>query len=437
MQSTLETLGQLERRLHVAVPLQQIEGEIDKRLARLAKTVKVPGFRPGHVPLKMVAAQYGPQVRSDVISDAVQTSFNEAVREQNLRVAGYPRIEPSPNKTTTEGALEFSAVFEVYPEVTVGDISPSTIERPRVEITPADIDRTLDVLRRQRAKYLPVDDGAQAGDRVKVDFTGTIDGVEFPGGQAKDFDITVGEGRMLPEFETAITGMKTGETKSFALTFPADYHGKEVAGKEARFVLTATSVTRPDVPPLDSAFATAFGIKSGKVEDLRAEVESNLKLELKRKLSTVLRDQAMRALREKTQLALPKSLVEMEAGQLMRRMAANLQQQGMKAEDIKLNPDMFRPQAEDRVALGLIIGELARTQGLQPRPDQVKAMVQEIAQTYEQPDAVVRWHYEKPERLADFEAMAIEQNVVEWVLGKAQVKDVPTSFEALMGPSKA
>ena len=241
---------------------------------------------------------------------------------------------------------------------------------------------------------------------------------------------------MLPEFETAITGMKPGETKSFALTFPADYHGKEVAGKEARFTLTSTSVTRPDVPPLDSAFATAFGIKSGKVEDLRSEVESNLKLELKRKLSTVLRDQAMRALREKTQLALPKSLVEMEAGQLMRRMAANLQQQGMKAEDIKLNPDMFRPQAEDRVALGLIIGELARTQGLQPRPDQVKAMVQEIAQTYEQPDAVVRWHYEKPERLADFENMAIEQNVVEWVLGKAQVKDVPTSFEALMGPAK-
>ena len=434
MQSTLETLGQLERRLHVAVPLQQIEGEVDKRLARLAKTVKVPGFRPGHVPMKMVAQQYGPQVRSDVISDAVQASFNDAVKEQNLRVAGYPRIEPAAGTTPAEGTLEFSAVFEIYPEVSVGDIAGATIERPKVEITDADIDRTVDVLRKQRAKYHEASDAAQAGDRVKVDFTGSIDGVEFPGGQAKDFDITVGEGRMLPEFEAAVTGMKAGETKTFMLTFPADYHGKEVAGKQAQFSLTANSIARPDVPPLDSAFATAFGIKSGKVEDLRAEVASNLRLELKRKVESGLRDQAMKALREKTQLALPRSLVEMEASQLARRMAANLQQQGMKPEDIKLNADMFRPQAEERVALGLIIGELVRTQNLSPRPEQVKAMVQEIAQTYEQPEAVVRWHYEKPERLADFEAMAIEHNVVDWVVAKAQVKDVPASFEQLMGP---
>ena len=437
MQSTLESLGQLERRLHVAVPLQQIEGEIDKRLARLAKTVKVPGFRPGHVPMKMVAQQYGPQVRSDVISDAVQASFNDAVKEQNLRVAGYPRIEPASDKAAAEGTLEFSAVFEIYPEVSVGDIAGATIDRPKVEITDADIDRTVDVLRKQRAKYHPADDGARTGDRVKVDFTGSIDGVEFPGGQAKDFDITVGEGRMLPEFEAAVAEMKPGETKAFPLTFPADYHGKEVAGKQAQFSLTATSIARPEVPPLDSAFATAFGIKSGKVEDLRAEVASNLRLELKRKVESALRDQAMKALREKTQLALPRSLVEMEASQLARRMAANLQQQGMKPEDIKLSADMFRPQAEERVALGLIISELVRTQNLSPRPEQVKAMVQEIAQTYEQPEAVVRWHYEKPERLADFEAMAIEHNVVEWVLGKAQVKDVPASFEEIMGPSKA
>jgi len=432
MQSTLETLGQLERRLHVAVPVSDIEGEIDKRLARLAKTVKVAGFRPGHVPIKMVAQQYGPQVRSDVISDAVQQSFNDAVREQNLRVAGYPRIEPAESKTQGEGALEFSAIFEIYPEVQVGDISSFTIERPQVEITSEDMDRTLDVLRRQRAKYAPAHDAARDADRVKVDFTGTIDGVEFPGGQAKDFEITLGEKRMLPEFEAAIGGMKEGETKTFPLTFPADYHGKDVAGKEAAFTITVKEVSRPDVPPLDSAFATAFGIKSGKVEDLRAEVESNLRLELKRKIESVLRDQAMRALREKTQLALPKSLVELEARELMRRMAGQLQQQGMKPEDIKLNPDIFRQQAEERVALGLIISELVRAQSLQAKPEQVKAMVQEIAQTYEQPEAVVRWHYEKPERLADFEAMAVEHNVVEWVLGKAQVKDVPTPFETLM-----
>ncbi len=434
MQSTLETLGQLERRLNVAVPLADIEGEVGKRLARLAKTVKLPGFRPGKVPMKMVAQQYGPQVRSDVISDAVQSSFNEAVREQNLRVAGFPRIEPKSGGAPAEGTLEFSAVFEVYPEIAIGDFGSYEIERPQAEVTAADVDRTLDVLRRQRAVFAPVDTAAQAGDRVQVDFTGTIDGVEFAGGQAKDFTIVVGEGRMLPEFEAAVVGMKAGQTKSFPLTFPADYHGKDVAGKAAQFALTVKEVAQPDVPPLDGAFATAFGIKSGRVEDLRAEVEANLKLELKRKLESVLKQQALKALRERTQLTLPKSLVENEAVQLARRMAANLQQQGMKPEDIRLTPDMFRPQAEERVALGLIMSELVRAEGLQPKPEQVKAMVQEIAQTYEQPEAVVRWHYEKPERLADFEGMAAEHNVVEWVLAKAKVKDAPTTFDALMGP---
>jgi trigger factor len=437
MQSTLETLGQLERRLSVAVPLSEIEGEIDKRLARLAKTVKLPGFRPGKVPLKMVQQQYGPQVRSDVITDAVQLSFNEAVREQNLRVAGYPRIEPKSGTAPAEGTLEFSAVFEVYPEVKLPDVVSLTIERPVVEVTAEDLDRTIDVLRRQRAAYSPAPDGAQQYDRVKVDFTGTLDSVEFPGGQAKDFTITLGEGRMLPEFEAAVAGMRPGESKRFPLTFPADYHGKDVAGKQAQFDLTVKEVARPEVPPLDSAFATAFGIKSHKVEDLRAEVDANLKLELKRKLESVLKQQAMKGLREKAELTLPKSLVDLETRELMRRMAANLHQQGMKPEDIKLNPDLFRPQAEERVALGLVMSELVRAEQLDARPEQVKAMVQEVAQTYEQPEAVVRWHYEKPERLADFEAMAVEHNVVEWVLAKAQVKDVPTSFEALMGPGKS
>ncbi|MFO1412844.1 MAG: trigger factor [Burkholderiales bacterium] len=436
MQSTLETVDQLTRRLNVAVPLATIEGEVSKRLARLAKTVKVPGFRPGHVPMKMVAQQYGPQVRSDVISDAVQSSFNDAVREQNLRVAGYPRIEPKAEGDTSAGALEFSAVFEVYPDVALGDIGSLVIERPVVEVTTADVDRTLDVLRRQRATFSPRDGAAEKGDRLTVDFTGTIDGVEFAGGQAKDFQFALGEGNMLPEFDAAAMGMQAGERKTFPLAFPADYHGKEVAGKTAQFVITVKAVEAPQLPALDSAFATAFGMKSGKIEDLRAEVEANLKLELKRKLEAVLKDQVMKGLRTKAQLALPKSLVEMEAMQLARRMAANLQQQGMKPEDIKLTPDLFRPQAEDRVALGLILNELVRTENLQAQPDQVKALVQETAQTYEQPDAVVRWHYEKEERLSEFEALAVEHNVIEWVLAKAQVKDTPMSFETLMGPAR-
>ena len=436
MQTTLETMGPLERRLNVAVPVAQIEGEVEKRLARLAKTVKVPGFRPGKVPIKMIAQQYGPQVRTDVISDAVQTSFNEVVREQNLRVAGTPRIESKPGDAAGE-ALEFAAVFEVYPEVQLPDIRAIQIERPQVEVTPADLDRTLVVLRKQRATYHPVSRGAVNGDRVLVDFTGTIDGVEFPGGQARDFAINLGEGKMLPEFEAALAGAKPGDTKAFALTFPADYHGRDVAGRTAQFMVTVKEVAEPQLPELDSAFATAFGIKSGEVEDLRAEVLANLNFELRRKLDTVVKEQAMKGLREGAQLTLPKSLVEVEAVQLMRRMVVNLQQQGMKAEDVKLTPDLFRPQAEERVALGLILAEIVRREKLQARPEQVKAMVAEIAQTYEQPEAVLRWHYEKPERLADFEGAALERNVVDWVLGQARVVDKPMAFAALMEPPRA
>ena len=435
MQTTLESLDQLTRRLNVAVPIAQIEGEVQKRLARLAKTAKVAGFRPGKVPLKMVAQQYGQQVRSDVISDAVNESFNDAVRAQNLRVAGYPRIERRDDASPSQEALEFSAVFEVYPDVSIPDVSAIAISRPAAEVTPADVDRTIDVLRKQRTRYVPVQRAAQAGDRVVVDFTGTIDGVAFPGGQAQDFPITIGEGRMLPDFEAATTGIATGETRDFSLTFPADYHGKEVAGKVAHFTLTAKEVAEAHVPPLDEAFAKAFGIASGSVAALRAEVESNLKLELKRKIETVIKDQALKGLRERAQFALPQSLVQMETQGLMQRMAQNLRQQGAKAEDIKLSADMFRTQAEDRVTLGLIVGELVRKEGLQARPEQVKAMVQEIAQTYEQPDAVVRWHFEKRERLAEFEALAVEQNVVDWVLARARVTDAPTTFEALMAPA--
>jgi trigger factor len=433
MQTTLESTGALERRLNVALPVADIEGEVQKRLSRLAKTVRVAGFRPGKVPLKMVAQQYGPQVRSDVIADAVQTRFNDAVRAQNLRVAGYPRIEPR-SEGAAPDAIEFSAVFEVYPDVQIGDVSTIAVERPVAEVTSADVDRTLDVLRRQRTTFEPVARTAQAGDRVLVDFTGKIDDVEFPGGQARDFPITLGEGRMLPEFEAAVTGMETGSTKTFPLTFPADYHGKEVAGRTAQFELHVKQVAEPRVPALDESFAKAFGIASGSVDDLRREVESNLKLELKRKIEATTKDQALKGLRALADFALPRALVEQEAQGLMQRMAANLREQGMKADDMRLTPDMFEDPAQERVALGLLVGELVRREKLHAQPEQVKALVQEAAQTYEQPEAVVRWHFEKPERLAEFESMAVERNVVDWVLERARVTDVPTSFEALMTP---
>jgi trigger factor len=435
MQTSLETLGQLERRLNVAVPLTAIDSEVAKRLARLAKNVKVPGFRPGKVPMKLVAQQYGPQVRSDVISDTVQATFNDAIRDQNLRIAGYPRIEPK--AAGGDDQLEFSAVFEVYPEIRIGDLSSATITRPVAEVAPANVDDTIEVLRKQRATYAPAGRPAAQGDRVLVDFSGRIDGVEFPGGQAKDFTITIGEGRMLPAFEAAVTGVQAGDSKVFQLTFPADYHGKEVAGKDAEFTLQVHSVSAPALPEVDAEFVRAFGVPSGEVDDLKAEITANLRLELKRKIETKVKEQALAALRQHAQFAVPRALVEAEAQNMAQRMAAELQQQqGGKPEDIKLGPEMFRANAEERVALGLALGEVVRAHGLQAKPEQVKALVQEAAQTYEQPDAVVRWHYEKAERLNEFEGLAVERNVVDWVLSQAKVEDAAMTFTELMGPAR-
>ena len=434
MQTSLETIGQLERRLNMAVPLAQIESEVGKRLARLAKSVKVAGFRPGKVPMKMVVAQYGGQVRSDVINDALESTFTDAVRAQNLRVAGNPRIEPRQDASTPD-QLEFSAVFEVYPEIRIGGLSDVSIERPVAEVGPADVEHTLEVLCRQRTRYEHVHRASVKGDRVIVDFTGRIDGVEFPGGQAKDFAIVIGDAAMLPEFDTAVTGMAEGETKTFGLTFPADYHGKEVAGKHAEFTLIAKTVSEPHVPPVDAEFARAFGIASGSIDELKTEVAANLRLELKRKIEAQLRGQALSALRRKAEFAIPKALVESEAQNMAQRMAADFAQKGMKPSELALSPDLFRSGAEERVALGLVVAEVVRAEKLQAKPDQVRAAVEEAAQTFEQPDAVVRWHYEKPERLGEFEMQALERNVVDWVLARAKVEDKPTTFAELMGPA--
>ena len=423
----------MERRLHVAVPIEQIEDEVQKRLARLAKTAKVAGFRPGKVPLKMIAQQYGPQVRSDVITDTVQTSFNDAIRAQNLRVAGSPRIEPK--EAATKDQFEFSAVFEVYPEVALRDLVGIAIERPVASVQPADVDHTLEILRKQRVRYEVVARATQPGDRAIVDFTGRIDGVEFPGGQAKDYAIVLGASGMLPEFDAALPGMAAGERKTFALTFPADYHGQEVAGKTAEFELTMRTVSEPILPPIDTEFAKAFGIASGSLDELRTEVTANLKGELDRKIAAVVKEQVMQALRAGVEVAVPNSLVDAEAQNLAARAATELKNRGVNNEVPSLTAEGLRPQAAERVTLGLILNELVRTHQLHARPEQVRAMVVDAAQSYEQPEAVIRWHYEQPERLNDFELAAVERNVVEWVLQRAKVEDRPTSFSALMEPA--
>jgi trigger factor len=429
--ANVETLGTLERRVSMSLPAAEIEREIDSRLKKLARNVKMPGFRPGKVPLKLIAQTYGPQVRSEVLSDAVQKAFSDAVKEANLKVAGFPRIEKK--DAADNAALEFSATFEIYPEVKLGELGGVTIERPQVAVDDAAVDKTIGILRKQRTRFVQVERPAKEGDRLTVDFSGTIDGEPFAGGKGENFALMLGEGRMLPEFEAAAQGMRAGETKTFELTFPADYHGKEVAGKRASFELAVKSVEEPQLPEVDAEFARSLGIADGDVAKMRIEIRANVERETNKRIEARLKAQVLQTLLDRTPLELPKSLVQMEAQQLVERAAADLQARGLKPGQIPLDPAAFEATAKRRVALGLIIGELARAENLQPKPGDVRAMVEQEAATYESPAEVVKWFYMQPQRLSEMEGLALEANVVKWVLGKATVADKPVAFDELMG----
>jgi len=429
--ANVETLGTLERRVSMSLPAAEIEREVDTRLKQLARNVKMPGFRPGKVPMKLIAQTYGPQVRSEVLSDAVQKAFSNAVKEANLKVAGFPRIEKKDGSDTA--ALEFSATFEIYPEVKVGELAGVTIERPQVSVDDAAVDKTIGILRKQRTRFVPVERPAKQEDRLTVDFSGTIDGEAFAGGKGENFSFTLGEGRMLPEFDAAAQGMRAGETKTFELTFPADYHGKEVAGKRATFELTMKRVEEPQLPEVDAEFAKSLGIADGDIAKMRSEIRANVERETAKRIDARVKGEVLQALLDRTPLELPKSLVQMEAQQLLERAAADLQARGLKPGQIPLDPAAFEATAKRRVALGLIIGELARAENLQPKPAEVRAVVEQEAATYESPAEVVKWFYMQPQRLSEMEGVALEANVVKWVLGKATVVDKPVAFDDLMG----
>jgi trigger factor len=398
MAANVENLGTLERRVSMSVPVQDIEKQVDERLKKLARNVKMPGFRPGKVPLKLVAQTYGPQVRNEVLGDAVQKSFSDAVKEAKLRVAGYPKIEKK--DAANEQALEFSATFEVYPEVKVGELTGATIEQPKVTVDDAAVSRTLEILRKQRTKFVAAARPAQDGDKLTVDFQGTIDSQSFEGGKAENFIFALGEGRMLPEFEAAARGMSAGESKTFTVKFPDNYHGKDVAGKEASFTVTVKHIDEPQLPSLDAEFAKSLGVADGDLDKMRAEIRANVEREVKKRVEARLKNQALETLLGATPIELPKSLIEMEAQQLVQRAAQDLQARGVKLDQVPLNPQQFEDAAKRRVALGLIIAELARAENLQPKPAEVRAMVEQEAQSYESPAEVVKWFYMQPQRLS-------------------------------------
>lgn len=430
MQANLEVLEGLVRRLDISVPMDQLETEVQGRLKRLARSVKMDGFRPGKAPLSAVARQHGAGVRQDVLGETLQARFGEAVQAHQLKIAGYPRFEP---KAGQGGAAEmtFSASFEVYPDVRIDDLASGKISRPVVELTDADVARTLEVLQKQRRTFATVDRAAAEGDLVKFDYQGTVDGVPFEGGKGEDFAAVIGEGRLLKDFEQALVGLEAGDGKGFDLTFPAEYAAKELAGKAAHFEVQVKDVQAPVLPPVDAEFARALGVEDGDVAKLKAEVKSNLERELKRRVQAKLKDQVMELLLQKSTLDLPKSLVAMETERLMQMTEADMKARGV--QSMKLAADMFTGQAERRVRLGLILAEIVQANNLKAQPEQVRALIQEQAQSYEEPEQVVQWYYQSPERMQEIESLALEENVVAWVAGQAQVEDVTTSFDELMG----
>ncbi len=436
MQANLETLGSLERKLNIAVPMAEIDSEVESRLKKLTRTVKMAGFRPGKVPFKVVAQQYGPQVRQEVLGDTLQKTFGDAVQAQKLQVAGYPKFDAAP---PADGANEFqySATFEVYPEVVVGDVAKSTVTRSTLEVADADIDKTLDIMRKQRVIYEVAARAAENDDRVTMDYVGKIDGVEFAGGKGEGQNVVLGSGRFLPDFEKQLPGMKAGDIKSFELKFPDDYAGKEVAGKTAVFEVTVKDVAAPQLPAIDAEFARSLGVEDGDLTKMRAEVRGNLEREVRTRLKARVKEQVMDALLAATNLEVPKALVDMEIGRLRDTAKQDLASRGIPVrDDMPLPDDLFEKQAQRRVSLGLILGEVVRKQNLQARPEQVRAAVEEQAQSYEHPQEVVKWFYQSQERLRDIEGMVLEENVVTWSLATAKVEDKAITFDELMGNAK-
>ena len=434
MAVTVENLEKLERKMTLTLPLNTIQLEVATRLKKLARTVKMDGFRPGKVPMSVVSQRYAYSVHYEVMNDKVGEAFAVAANEAKLRVAGQPRISEKEN--APEGEMAFDAIFEVYPDVKIADLANAEVEKVSAEVSDAAIDKTVDILRKQRRTFAQraADAPAEDGDRVTIDFEGKMDGEPFAGGKAEAFQFLVGEGQMLKEFEDAVRGMKSGESRTFPLNFPADYHGKDVAGKQADFLVTVNKIEAAHLPEVNEELAKSLGITEATVEGLRSDIKKNLEREVKSRLLARNKNAVMEALVANAELDLPNASVQAELERLVEGARADLKQRGIKdADKAQIPDDIFRPQAEKRVRLGLVVAELVRANELQAKPEQLKAHIEELAASYEKPQEVVRWYLSDNRRMAEVEAVVIENNVTDFVLGKAKVSEKAISFDELMG----
>lgn len=431
MAAAVETINGLQRRITIKVPLAPLENQIRQRLTQISRTAKFSGFRPGKAPIGLVNQHYGDQVRDEVYSKAVETSFGEAVEENKLRVAGFPNIEHKPfADAATE--FEYTATFEVFPEVKLGEVSKIKVEKPTLQVAEADVEKTIEVLVKQRVSYEPVKRAAKMGDRVNVSLKASLEGQEVEGTDNQGMDMVLGEPGRFDKFDEALVGGKSGETKKFDIKYPKDHQSPQVAGKKVGYEVTFNSVSEPVLPKVDEEFAKSLGVQDGDVKKMRAEIKQSLEQEVEKRVKARVKEQVFQGLVDATKLEVPKSLVDVEINRQMQAAAQNLQQRGMDPKAIQLEPAMFEDQAKRNTALRLILGELIGENKLQANANQVRAMVDSFAQSFEQPQELVNWYYADPKRLDEPAALATEENVVEWVLQKAKVTEKKIKFDELM-----
>ena len=427
MQVSVETGEGLERKLTIQVPAETVETEVNNRLESIKGTVRVDGFRPGKVPLKVVKQKYSGTVLQEVAGELMQRSFREALTQENLQPAGDPVIQAS--SPVLGEAMEFTVTFEVFPEVALAPVSELSIEKVEASVEDADVDNMIEVLRKQKMDWNEVDRASANDDRITIDFVGTVDGEKFDGGSANDMPMTLGAGQMIPGFEDALTGLKAGEETTFKVPFPDDYAAKDLAGKEAEFAVTVKKVEEPKLPEIDEDFAKAFGVENGDVDQLKSEIRANMERELTRRLRTLVKESVMDALLENNPVEVPSATVAQEAETLKKQTQAQ-------SPGTDLPVDIFMDDAKRRVQLGMILAEVAKASALNINPDMVKERIEEMAQDYDDPDEFVRYYMGNQEMLRGIETLVMEDKVVDWVVEQAQVSTKSNSFDEVMNPEK-
>lgn len=429
--ASVETVSNLERRMTIKVPLAPLEGQIRQRLQQISRTAKFAGFRPGKAPVGLVNQHYGDQVRDEVYSKAVETSFGEAVEQNKLRVAGFPNIEHIPFKDAAE-EFEYIATFEIFPEVVVGDLAKVKIERPTLELSDADVEKTLDVLVKQRVSYEPVKRMSKKGDRINITLTASMDGQQVESTGDRGIDLVIGEPGRVKEFDDALVGGKAGTEKTFDITYPADHNPAQLAGKTVTYDVKFVSVSQPVYPEVDAEFAKNLGVEDGNLDTMKSEIKQSLEQEVDKRIKARVKESVFQALVDESSFELPKSIVSAEVNRLMQVAAQNLRERGLDPAQVPMEPSVFEAQAQRNAKLRLVLTELVNSNNLQATADQVRAMVDTFAQSFEKPDELVSWYYADVKRLDEPAALATEENVVAWVLDKAKVTNKKIKFDELM-----